>query len=139
MSLSVVTAGQPFRHHAAFVGHEHLPVHDPLDRAAIETFGKSLAEGCVEVGADDAFRTRPSERVAGTALGDELLLAGDQVGVVLALDRPAATRAQQQATGPGEKTEPAQASGGGERGHRRRNSIRRAGDCTSGRLRHALR
>ena len=52
-------------------------------------FGEARAEGFVEVRPDGALGVGAGERVAGAALGDELLLAEDQVGVVGALHRAA--------------------------------------------------
>ena len=68
----------------------------PPDRAAPLRLRRSLAEGLIEIGPDDALGVGARERVAGAALGDERLLAVDHVGVVAALDR-AAGRAERDA------------------------------------------
>ena len=88
-------------------------MHDPFDRTALQAFGEIMAEDFIEVGPDNAFGRRSRERVTRAALGDELLLADDQVGVVVALDS-ASARAQQHAARADEQAERAQASGGGE-------------------------
>ena len=128
MSLSVAPLARPFGITPSRLG--RAPAFARRRRSCCaRAFGEALAEGFVEVGADDALRVRPRERVAGAALGDELLLARDQVGVVLALDARSHSRAQQAGHPSRREAELAQAPGGGKRGHRRRNSIRRAGDA----------
>ena len=98
------------------LGNSHLVFDHAADRVALEPFGDARAEGFVEVGADDALRVRARQRVTGAALGDERLLALDQVGVVGALDR-AAGRAQrereQQPADAGEQAAAARAPAGG--------------------------
>ena len=98
-------AGQPFRHRAVGVGLAHLASTTPRIAVRPRPSATLCAEGFVEVGADDAFRVRPRERVAGAALGDELLLADDHVGVLAALDRAAA------ATTPAPERAPARPAG----------------------------
>ena len=67
-----------------------------------QAFVDARAERFVEVGAHGALRVGPRERVAGAALGDELLLAHDQVGVGLALDR--APRAEERKAASSDET-----------------------------------
>ena len=92
MSFERRAADEVFRHHAFGVRDLDLAFDDAADRVALEAFGDARAEGFVEVRADDALGVGARERVAGAALGDERLLAEDQVGVVVALDgeQPAA-------------------------------------------------
>ena len=93
MSLERRAAGEVFGHHAFGVRGRAPGLRRRL-RIVLRSRPSAMlrAEGFVEVGADDAFGVRARERVAGAALGDELLLADDQVGVVVALDRATAAR-----------------------------------------------
>ena len=72
-------------HHALAVGEEHLIFDDATDCGSSMRFFDRSSEGFVEVGPDDALCVRARERVTGAALGHELLLSVDEVGVAAVL------------------------------------------------------
>ena len=67
------------------------------DRRPLEAARQAVAEGVVEIRPDDALGVGPGQRVAGRALRDEELLAGDQVDGLVALDRAPAERDERDA------------------------------------------
>ena len=86
------SAGEILRHRAFGVGDADLVFHDAAHGAALSPSARLARKASSRFGPTIALGVGAGERVAGAALGDERLLAEDQVGVVGALDRAARAR-----------------------------------------------
>ena len=113
MSVSAAPLTRFFGIAPSGLGIRDLAFDDAADRVALEAFGDARAEGFVEVRAHDALRVGARERVAGAALGDERLLAGDQVR---RCRRPSPTRAARDRQHGAQPAAPPRRRGGRARG-----------------------